>query len=164
MTSELQPGCAEDKPGSGKEHRRHLSASSAMGFSAPSRGLQLNSFRIIHAQQGLCKHTTINVKDVTGHCGPGRQEKSFYTGQQGTGTCLSQSPSLHDMTQVIVSIIGERVYLNGEQVFDRGECGAAGGRAVPHARRGAQAGPDAVHPGRERAAARGANLNQTLQL
>lgn len=38
---------------------------------------------------------------------------------------------------------------------DRGQCGAAGGCAVPHARRRAQAGPAAVHPGRERDAAAG---------
>ena len=41
------------------------------------------------------------------------------------------------------------------QVPNGGERDAAGGRAVPHARRGAEAGPDAEHPGRERAAAAG---------
>ena len=40
---------------------------------------------------------------------------------------------------------------------DGGQCGAAGQRrAVPHARRRAQAGPDAEHTGRKRAAAAGA--------
>ena len=42
--------------------------------------------------------------------------------------------------------------INSLQVSDGGERGAAGGRAVPHAWGGAEAGPDAVHPGRERAA------------
>lgn len=43
-------------------------------------------------------------------------------------------------------------------LHDGGQRRAAGQRAVPHARRRAQAGPDAEHPGRERAAAAGGRL------
>jgi hypothetical protein len=48
------------------------------------------------------------------------------------------------------------------QVPDGGERGAAGGRAVPHARRRAEAGPDAEHPGRERDPAAGARAHLCL--